>query len=185
MGTELARRFAAGCMAHGSACDPWRFISKGRCGIKHVTRTIWLACARQSKMPHASCAYWWQGPATSQKKSSQNGQQHDPILRYIFWPVFWAPLHNLVGGGSPETKSVPKTGVAFRTQFFGLSVVFCTTWRRNVHHSMRLGLQRPARIFKRWVQSHAIKISSRRVHTKAEEGRAQRSSGSARPPMHE
>ena len=127
MGTQLARRFAAGCMAHGSACDPWRFISKGRCGIKHVTRTIRLACARQSKMPHASCAYWWQGPATSQKKSSQNGQQHDPILRYIFWPVFWAPLHNLVGGGSPETKSVPKTGVVFRTQFSGFG-------RHFLHH---------------------------------------------------
>ena len=118
VGTQLARRFAAGCMAHGSACDPWRFISKDRCGIKHVTRTIWSACARQSKTTHESCAYWWQGPATSQKKGCQNAQKHDPILGYIFWPLFWAPCHKLVGGGSPGTKSVPKAGVAFRTQFF-------------------------------------------------------------------
>ena len=172
-------------MAHGSACDPWRLISKGRCGIKHVTRTSRLAFARQSKTTHASCAYWWHGPATSQKKGSQNIQKHGPILGYTFWPVFWDPFHKLVGGGSPGTKSVPKARVVFRTRFCGFWCHFLHQLATQCAPQHAPSPPEAVSNFRRWVQSHAMRISSRRAHTKAEEGRAQRSSGSAHPPMHE
>ncbi len=119
------------------------------------------------------------------EKGCQNVQKHDPILGYIFWPLFWALFHKLVGGGSPGTKSVPKTGVVFRTRFFGFGNHFLhrlATQCAPQHAPWPPGI---ISNFERWVQPPAMEISSRRVHTKAEEGRAQRSSGSARPPIHE
>ena len=81
------------------------------------------------------------------------------------------PFHKLVGGGSPGTKSVPKTGAVFCTRFFAFGCHFlahlateCATQRASCPPG-------PVQHFEKRLPSHAIRISSRRLSTQSFRGR--------------